>query len=221
MTEGAFHHSMIASGQARLPVAVDPKARCPVVYEEAVKKLEAVETIDEGKYFEDQAEALAAWAKIYNDDRAADAARRLKLHAYRRCGILAQQQRPTERTATGRITRGPRSLLVESGFKGSQAQAAVAVARMPEREFRRVVEQPRPPSPAMLVQVGTRKNPAAAKVAVRFSGLLSVLRKSDLAEFVAAMDTADVLRATRMNTEAIQLITKFQAQIDRRKERST
>lgn len=219
-SSGHFQTAMIVSGQAPLPVAIDPKARCPVMYEEAVKQLEAVETIDEGRYFDDQAEALAAWAKIYNDDRAADAARRLKLHAYRRCGILAQQSRPTERAPSGRITRGPRSLLVEKGFKGSQAQAAVAVARMPEKEFKKALQQPRPPSPAMLVQVGTRKNPAAAKVAVRFSGLLSTLRNIDMAQLVAAMDTEDLVRAERMNAETLKLVNQLQAHIDRKKERT-
>lgn len=78
----------------KLPVVVREKvdaSRLPVQYDEAVKALAACTTIDESKHWADKAEALAAWAKVYKDDQVAIEARRLKLHAYRRMGELAQE----------------------------------------------------------------------------------------------------------------------------------
>lgn len=79
---------------AKIPVVVRdrmPHVAMPVEYEEACKALAACATIDEGKYWSDKADALAAWAKIYKSDEAAIAARRLKLQAFRRMGEIATQ----------------------------------------------------------------------------------------------------------------------------------
>jgi hypothetical protein len=214
MNSGHFQQSMVASGQARLPVLVDANAFVPAQYDEAVRLLIVCQTLDEARTFDSLADALAAWAKMYSDDRAAHAARVLKLHAYRRVGVLAEKIRPAEHTRRG--ARGPHSLLVESGFKNHQACAAVKVGRMPQNDFDQVASQRRPPSPAMLAQITLQKNPAWARVAARFAGLVSVLRKGGLAEVVAGMDDADLRAAGQRCEDAIRLITRFQGHINQR-----
>lgn len=120
----------------------------PVEYESAVNALQACLTLDEAKYWNDKADALAAWAKIYHSDEASRKARALKLHAYRRMGILAAELRPPNRKDEGRATPGPLSALMEAGLSRSQATAARVVAKLPPRKFEKAVESERPPAPS-------------------------------------------------------------------------
>lgn len=119
----------------------------PLEYEAAVKALAACLTLDEAKYWNDKADALAAWAKIYHSDDVSRKARALKLHAYRRMGILAAELRPANRFEEGRHMPGPLSALVAAGLSDSQAKAARAVAKLPKRKFDREVAAERPRAP--------------------------------------------------------------------------
>lgn len=124
----------------------------PVEYETAVNALQACVTLDDAKIWSDKADALAAWAKIYRSDDAGRKARQLKLHAYRRMGALAEELRPQERKrrSDGKIMGkkdGPASLLREQGLTSGKEFAATKLARLPEREFRGLLERERVPSP--------------------------------------------------------------------------
>lgn len=210
-SEGSFNASLIATGNAPLPANVKPAPIAPIQYEKAVQALEACATLDEAKLFDNKVDALAAWAKIYCDDRAAIASRRLKLHAYRRIGTLAEQMRPTPPGRPGgNFRKGAQSLLVEKGFTQGNAIAALRVARVPAQEFAEAVRSERPPSPSMFVQVRTRKNPDYARLSIRVSGLLSLLRKQDFAKLAASMDEKDTTSAMERNAETVRLIEQFQ-----------
>lgn len=119
----------------------------PVRYEEACRALAECSTIMDAKYFADKAEALAAWAKIYKSDQAEVEARRLKLHAYRKMGLLAQELRPGSRGRRGLIgtVGGPQALLKESGLKAHQGQNALRLARVSNEKFEAISSLPRPP----------------------------------------------------------------------------
>jgi hypothetical protein len=108
----------------------------PVEYETAIKALSECITLDEAKYWDNKADALAAWAKIYRNDDAGRKAKQLKLHAYRRMGQLAEQIRPTKKVTPfqGREP-GAMSLLIESGLTRRAAQAAGALRRASSDEF--------------------------------------------------------------------------------------
>lgn len=129
----------------------------PIEYEEAINALAKCLTIDEAKYWSDKSDALAAWAKIYHDvDRDVDA-RRLKLHAYRRMGQIANELRPrgfsygrSEKTGSHTFTGakpGPITLLVEQGLKKSAAQAATSLAKLSENRFKAISSLTKPPTP--------------------------------------------------------------------------
>jgi len=137
-------------------------ASVPVVYEEACKALAACSTIDEGKYWADKAEALAAWAKIYKSDKAAVEAKRLKLHAYRRMGQIAEELRPTvspsgtkgKQGASGR-TNGALSLVKEHGFNQTKAGKIMAISRIPDDAFKKAVSSANPPGINLAAGMGT------------------------------------------------------------------
>lgn len=125
----------------------------PIEYEHALKALQACITIDETKYWSDKADALAAWAKIYHNDRATIEARRLKLHAYRRMGELAHELRPKSFQPDGKgMNPGPVALLVESGLQRSQASQASRISKIPAQRFKAEVNRLHPPTPFNLAK---------------------------------------------------------------------
>ncbi len=177
----------------------------PVEYETACKALEACLTLDEAKYWRDKADALAAWAKIYGNDKVGRDARRLRLHAYKRMGDLARELRPLRhggKTAEGLPVGsqpGARALLMETGLNKSQAQSALRVSRMPKKEFDAEVASPRPRSPTTLgtIRPGTSKEYDLFRI-VAMSFRACLRKRGDAAQFamshVPAQDVS-IIRA--------------------------
>lgn len=133
-------------------------AKLPLIFNEAVKALAACRTLDEAIYFDNKADALAAWAKIHKSDQAGREARALKLHAYRRMGILAEELQPTNRRQVARdhergsqfltgMRPGAAALLRSSGLSPAAANAAIAVSKASESQFADLISKERPPSP--------------------------------------------------------------------------
>lgn len=124
------------------------KPLVPVEYEAACKALAACRTLDEAKYWNDKSDALAAWAKIYRDDKAGRQARALKLWAYRRMAELARELQPRKRLRAGYgTTPGPNALLREFGLSKAAASAASRLADQTEDVMHALANLPRPPSP--------------------------------------------------------------------------
>lgn len=173
-----FHQSVIASGTAPLPVVVPASDKpLPVPYQQAVRAITACTTIDEAKHWGNAADALAAWARIYGDDSVAREARQLKLHAYRRIGILAKQVGPLESTTGMGRTPGPRTAMLRAGLSNHQADAAAKLAAVPNGEFKAMTQAARPPSPLTLASIHLRKNPLVAACRHGLASALGRLRK--------------------------------------------
>lgn len=124
----------------------------PVVYEEACRAIEACVELDELQTWASKAEALAAWAKIYDDNRILRHAKQLKLRAYRRMGQLADELRPKDVHAprgrrAGAI--GSFSLLREHGLNRDKAQSAIALGRLPPEKFDKFLNRKNVPSPTV------------------------------------------------------------------------
>lgn len=200
-----FQESAIASGQAPLPALVpDRPARPPVQYQAALQALVACQSIDEATEWESVADAMAAWAKVYADDRVATEARRLKLHAYRRIGKLAEQlakDKPS-RDALGRQSRGAQHELTMRGFNRSRSMAVQRISKLPEAQFREVVGRDRPPAPSTLAHVQLARAPKWRGVTHTLGGLLSKMRKVSVADAVKDMSKADRATAERQAREA-------------------
>src|SRR5690606_26149716 len=100
----------------------------PVEYVDACKALQACHEIDEAKYWSDKSDALAAWAKIYRDDETGKLARKLKAHAYRRMGEIAEQVQPTKGVTHKGSPPGANSLLIEKGLSRGKAYHALRIS---------------------------------------------------------------------------------------------
>lgn len=160
----------------------------PVVYEEALMALAACREIDEAKTWNNAADALAAWAKIYHSDRAAREAKLLRLHAYRRMGELARELRPgghrVSDSPSGKLTvqlPGPRSLLMEKGLRSVEASAAIKISRVETPAFEEVTRRPRIPSPVVLAQ---ETGPKSTRICSELALLASRTRNLSPAEFL-------------------------------------
>lgn len=122
----------------------------PIEYEQAIKALTECTTFDEAKYWDSKADALAAWAKIYHSNEYLVKAKRLKLHAYRRIGELANDLRPNTgpkkgNSGAGRLP-GAVALLRDYGFKKSEAAAARRLALLSQTKFNSLLKKPNAPT---------------------------------------------------------------------------
>jgi len=147
----------------------------PVEYDRALQALVACTRIDEARTWSDKADALAAWARIYQNDQASVLARRLKLHAYRRMGELAEELRPKHPDAGG-----PRSLLLEQGLTMPQASAARCLARMPAPNFARACKDPA--SPVTVAQRQSNRRPVWKRFGRASSMLVTLLEEQSADE---------------------------------------
>lgn len=187
----------------------------PLEYETACTALEACTTLDEAKYWDNKADALAAWAKIYHNDEAASAARRVKLHAYRRLGELALELKPKKpdgRGTKGRIVKGEgakgaKSLLKESGMKQVHAEQALFLATQPRKRFDDAIKQERPPTPATFYVTSTKKRSDAWDSLYRgvngygMMRILEFIRNNDAASVVARLSPDECAKAKALAVE--------------------
>lgn len=179
----------------------------PIEYEEAVKALKACITLDEAKVWDNKADMLAAWAKIYHSNEAEVAAKRLKLHAYRRMGQLAEEIRPSRvRHRDGKFGPSIAAVLVESGLKKSQAQAAVFVGKLPSRTFDSVVASKTPAAPSVLL-----RSSAGSELWMKFSPSMQSFRAACRAH--RALDVARGL-TEREGSTARSLSSELQEWLD-------
>lgn len=110
----------------------------PYEYEEAISALAACTQIDEAKYWDNKADVLAAWSKIYHSEEIMRKARVLKLHAYKRMAVLAKQINSDT----------PAKFLKEQGFTAKEAQNIRAVGRSSDEDFNRAVSSKHVPTPS-------------------------------------------------------------------------
>lgn len=193
----------------------------PVEYETACRALAECSTLDETKYWDNKADALAAWAKIYHSDQAAVEAKRLKLHAYRRMGALAAEIRPLYLRVKGSgigktgSVPGPKALLQEHGFKRDTAAAIRAIACMPQAEFEAAVAKKIPPSPYRLVKVLNRQNPAWAEMHIKLSTARGCCRRQSAVTLASGISPKECQTARELATELIEWLDEFERHLPR------
>lgn len=184
----------------------------PVEYETAVTALQACIDLDEGKYWADKADMLAAWAKMYRNDDAGRKARMLKLHAYRRMGQLAAELNP-RRAKTGEGVgkgsvpgSGPRSLMLAHGLTVAEVGAARALARIPQRQFDQILRNPVSPTTirSRLYQTTEWHYMQASLMSVR-----SRCRVDTPAQVVDTMSEVECANAREMVREIVEWFDEF------------
>jgi hypothetical protein len=167
----------------------------PVEYETACKALAECITLDEAKYWDNKADALAAWAKIYHSTDAERKAKQLKLHAFRRMGEISRELRPVSKpkcspgpNGQNRFlggTPGPVSMMRESGLTKHQAVQANLLAKMPEKEFSALVTSAKVPSPASVQRFKIRGGAELEAIRLPIYGLFAQCRKQNAADAAA------------------------------------
>lgn len=215
--------------------AIIKRTPMPLVYEEACRALKEVTTVMDAKYFADKADALAAWAKIYRSDQAAIEAKRLKLHAFRKMGELAEQLRPSGENdcyVKGKSGRQPggQSLLIENGLKRDQARAAMGISRIPLRKFENLTTGVNPPALFLAARIGAglgAKSGVLGSDSYRqlfssmngggLNNVMSILRRSVKVMDVAGFHDSEVTKALEIAKEGSDWFDEFERRLQHRK----
>lgn len=143
-----------------------PDARLPRAYEAAQTALAQCQEVDECKEWADKAAALASYAKQAKDEGLERMAQRIRARAIRRAGELLAQIEPQQggdRKSDQKAAAHPLVSRTEAardvGFSAHQQKQAVRIAAVPEREFERSVEAPKPATLTQLAQQGVKPRP--------------------------------------------------------------
>lgn len=184
--------------------------KLPVQYEQACTALAECTTIDEAKYWDNKADALAAWAKIYKSDQAAVEAKRLKLHAYRRMGQLSAEIQPGGFNSKG-IAPGPAALLKENGLRPGQVGLARRIARAPVEVFEQAVARKNPPTPCAFKNSlipGTQawRDFGWANGPIQFR---SFTRRFSARDMASSMDRSEKAKASNICKEIMEWLDEF------------
>lgn len=202
---------MIQFATAPAPAKIDASAaRLPASYENAKNALANCASIDECKDWADKAAALASYAKQAEDLELERMAARIRARAMRRAGELLQQfdGRGGDRTKSdGPVTSAPtqKKMADDAGMSDRQRVTAVRIANIPEPDFVKQVDSPKPPTLTTLAQQGTQKreapdpqtwlkgrDPAAFNKAMHFVAMVAEyateLAKADLNSVLPSLD---------------------------------
>lgn len=188
-----------------------------VEYETAVRALSECLTLDEAKYWDNKADALAAWAKIYHSPEAERKAKQLKLHARDRMGALARELRPAGKPNQGRrgMAPGPMSLLVEHGLSHNEAREATHISKLPREVLRAAVDRTKVPSPSRLYTItrGASSQRSDGWVAFSAGGIPSArsfCRANDAGSVARSLTRDESLRAREMAQEISEWLDAFE-----------
>lgn len=195
-------------------IASSRPAALPVEYDRALQALVACTRIDEARTWSDKADALAAWAKIYKSDQASVLAQRLKLHAYRRMGQLAEELRPHRRGASGAMYPGGKSLLLESGLTKGESAAARRLATLTPRQFDQVLAEPA--APTTIAHRLWNARPAWKQFSRASSLLKSMLEHQpaeQLADGICECGDRCIVEARDRTRSMIKLLTELERQL--------
>lgn len=183
----------------------------PVEYETACRALAECETIDSAKYWDNAADALAAWARIYHKDEAGIAAKRLKLRAHDHMGRLAGEIRRAKTDGKAGRAHGAVKLLMEHGFSKNAAQTMRSLARMPRDQFEAEVRSPSPRAPSKFVHQSGYTNPTWQAIYHRLQGARSECGKHSAKEIAGTLTGKEAENARRLCSELAGWLDEFES----------
>jgi hypothetical protein len=147
----------------QLPAHIDvANARLPTTYEQARSALLHCTSIDECQEWANKAEALAAYARMAQDDTLRKLTDRIQARAVRRAGELLKlfdgRGRPSENN-NGTVVISQATAAAKAGMSKRQKETAVRVANVPDKVFEAAVESEVPPSVTKLAEMGRQARP--------------------------------------------------------------
>ena len=154
---------------SELAVAHAARIKLPESYEAAKKAIAHCAELDECARWVDKAAAMAACARIAEDETMLKDAMRIQAHAVRHIGELIKlvpaAPGPQKRTKAGTVPSSPRRQATSAaGISERQAKTAVRVANVPQETFDEQVEAANPPTVTALAKQGTQPRPQPSNV---------------------------------------------------------
>lgn len=140
-------------------------ANLPKNYEAAKRAISELVSIDECKDWADKAAALASYAKQAQDDELERQCQRVRARAVRRQGELLSQIKTAQGARNDLPTSIPEGqkfradIARDAGITPKQAQNAVRIASIPEKDFEAQVEAPKPATLSQLAAQGVKPRP--------------------------------------------------------------
>ncbi len=221
--EGEMSHEdfMAVSGLAPLPPVDTSRARVPVQYREAVEALRACQNLSEAATWDKKADALAAWARIYKDDTATIEARRLKLHAYRRMALLAEELCVGWQRGNSRAEASPRRVLLDAGLAQSQVAVVRKIGGLSQKKFDEVTARPNPPTPGNLVYIDLHRSPGWARVKRAMSVLRTIASHNGPAATAHGCVAEERATARKNAIELIDWLRRFEGALAEQEKKET
>lgn len=137
-------------------------ASLPQTYRAAQAALAQCSQVDECKDWADKAAALASYARQSEDQELERMAQRIRARAIRRAGELLKQIEPDKggrpaKTGMGDNTSFTRTDAArEAGMSKHQQVQATRIANVPESDFHKQIESPKPPTLSQLASQGAK-----------------------------------------------------------------
>lgn len=212
MTDGLTQEELLAvSGLMPVPPNVPQgPAKLPIPFTDALRLLVQCRRLDETKYWDNWAEALAAYAKMYSDDEVGREARLLRLHAYRRMGQLAEQLQPSK----GNGRKGPQARLREEGVKHHLARQALAISQMTTADFAEITARELIPTPDALVNIELSKAPEWARIKSAIHSLRSRFKQTTPRAIAASLPARDKSTLRQQVHEAAEWLRQLEQELN-------
>lgn len=172
----------------------------PVQYEHACKAIAICTKINEAFQWSTKADALAAWAKVYHDDKIDREARLLKLHAFRRMGQLARE-----------LDRAhPVPVLKEEGVRDTHAQQSVAIGDLKPKVFNEITRRDRVPSPGTVVSIELKDCPEYERLKRALSVCRAICKYNSAKTMIKKMRPQQIARARILMIEIKEWMREFE-----------
>jgi hypothetical protein len=167
-------------------------ARLPDTYEQAKIALASCERIDECNTWANEAEALASYAKMADDDSLRIMADRIQARAVNRMGELLKEHdgRGDHRKSGGTPTSSRREVAEQAGISKDQQVQAVRVANVPRDQFEAAVEGDNPPTVTALAEMGKKVRTVLPEDFKRATHLIGTVKR--FAEFCTENNPEEV-----------------------------
>lgn len=137
-------------------------ASLPQTYQAAQAALAQCSQVDECKDWADKAAALASYARQSEDQELERMAQRIRARAIRRAGELLKQIEPGKTGPKPELGVGDHTQLTredaarEAGMSKHQQMQATRIANLPESDFHKQIESPKPPTLSQLASQGVK-----------------------------------------------------------------
>lgn len=173
-----------------------------VEYGAAKAAIQLCTTIIETKQWADKADALAAYAKIYHDEQLLRDARKLRVVAGRKMGLLALSENHTKLDSRGIVRNGTCDLLMDSGLPRRHARNVIAVARLTNDTFDRAIDRPIAPTMSTLAKMYENRTPQLSEL----KQALSRLCRCDSAELKQELLSETPIFKNQLKTQVTEAL---------------